>query len=121
MPAVAEALYYRAGEARRWIDQHRSDTTGYPARVLAQARAAAAHPTAARILVQEAASLADVEPIPHVDPIILDNLRHQARTGAQPLSTAHLAGIVTATDTTQPTATTLTWWLALLTWAGSPS
>ena len=37
MPAAAEALYYRATEARRWIDQHRSEPTGYPARVLARA------------------------------------------------------------------------------------
>jgi hypothetical protein len=121
MPAAAEALYYRAGEARRWIEQHRCEPTGYPARVLARARAAAATPTAARILLQEAASLADVQPAPDVDPVILDDLAHHARTAAPPLGAAHLAGIVAAADTTQPAAAVLTWWLALLTWGGIPS
>jgi hypothetical protein len=121
MSAAAEALYYRAGEARRWIDQHRSDSTGYPARVLARARAAAANPAAARILLQEAASLADVEPAPDVEPVILDDLQHHTRTAVQPLSAAHLAGIVAAAETIQPVAAVLIWWLALLTWGGFPS
>lgn len=119
IPAAAESLYYRAGEARHWIEQHRTAYTGYPARVLARARAAGANPDAARILFQEAASLAGVEPAPAVDPIRLDTVQHQARCAAQPLNPADLAGIVATTDTAQPTAITLTWWVALLTWGGS--
>lgn len=121
MPAAAEALYYHAGEARRWIDEHRTELAGYPCRVLARARAAAANPTAARILLQEAASLADVQHTPDVDPIVLDDLAHRCRAVAPPLSAAHLAGIVAATETTPPTDAILTWWLALLIWGGLPS
>jgi hypothetical protein len=121
MPAAAEALYYRALEARRWIDQHRTEPTGYPARVLTRARAAAANPAAARSLLQEAAALADVHAALDVDPIILDDLAHQVNTAAPPLSAAHLAGIVAAAETSSPVDAILTWWLALLTWVGLPS
>jgi hypothetical protein len=121
MPAAAEALYYRAGEARRWIDQNRTAPTGYPARVLARARAAVANPAAARILLQEAASLADVQPAPDVNPAVLDDMAHQVSTAAPPLSAAHLAVIVAAAETSPTVAAILTWWLALLTWAVLPS
>jgi hypothetical protein len=125
MPAAAEALYYRALEARRWIDQHRTDPTGCPFRILARARAAAANPAAnpaaSRSLLQEAAALADVYPAPDVDPIILGDLAHQVSIAAPPLSAADLAGIVVAAETSSTVAAILTWWLALLTWAGLPS
>jgi len=121
MPVAAQALYYHAGEARRWIDEHRTERAGYPSRVLARARAAAANAAAARILLQEAASLADVEQAPDVDLILLHALAHRGRAVAPPLSAAHLADIVAAADTTPPTDAILIWWLALLIWAGQPS
>ena len=121
MATAAEALYYRAGEACSWIDQHRIEPTGYPARVLARARGAAANPDAARMLLQEAASLADVQSAPDVDPVILEDLAHQVSTAVAPLSAAHLAGIVAAAETSPPVDVILIWWLALLTWAGMPS
>lgn len=118
MSMATEALYYRAGEARRWIVEHRADRDGYPARVLARARTAKT-PAATRILLQEAAALAGVEIAAALDPAILETLHHQSRTPARSLSTVELAALVADTTTNPSDAATLTWWLALLTWGAS--
>lgn len=118
MSMAAEALYYRAGEARRWISEHRADSTGHPARVLAHARATTT-PAATRILLQEAAFLAGLDRAPDIAPAVLDTLHHQSRTPARSLSAVELAALVADTTTNPSDAATLTWWLALLTWGGS--
>ena len=118
MSMAAEALYYRAGEARRWISEHRADSTGHPARVLAHARATTT-PAATRILLQEAAFLAGLDRAPDIAPAVLDTLHHQSRRPARSLSAVELAALVADTTTDPSDAATLTWWLALLTWGGS--
>lgn len=118
MSMAAEALYYRAGEARRWISEHSADSTGHPARVLAHARATTT-PAATRILLQEAAFLAGLDRAPDIAPAVLDTLHHQSRTPARSLSAVELAALVADTTTNPSDAATLTWWLALLTWGGS--
>lgn len=120
MSMAAEALYYRAGEARRWIGEHRTDTTGHPALVLARARTASTLP-AARNLLPEAASLAGLDSAPDVDPTILDTLHHRSRSAARRPSNVELAALVAETATNPAIAATLTWWMALLTWGGSAS
>lgn len=120
MSMATEALYYRAGEARRWIGEHRTDTSGHPAHVLAHARATS-NPAATRILLQEAAFLAGLDRAPDIDPAVLDTLHHQSRTTAPHLSAVELAALVADTTTNPAAAVTLTWWLALLTWGGSAS
>ena len=119
MSAAAETLYYCAGEARRWIDEHRTTPTGYPARVLARFRAT--DPARAAILLPEAGALAGVEPVSDVNPAILYDLAHQIHTTAAPLSSAHLAGLVAAVAPNPDVGAVLTWWVALLTWAEVPS
>jgi len=118
MPMATEALYYRAGEARRWIGEHRADTAGHPALVLGRARTACT-PAELRILLQEAASLTGLDTAPDISPAILDTLRHQSSNADRHLSTVELAALVADTTTHPATAVALTWWLALLTWGGS--
>lgn len=117
MPMATEALYYRAGEARRWIGEHRADTAGHPALVMARARTAST-PAEVRILLQEAASLAGIDTAPNIDPAILDTLRHQTGITDRHFSTFELAALVADTTTHPATAITLIWWLALLIWGG---
>jgi hypothetical protein len=120
MPAPA-VFYYQAGAARRWIDQHRDATTGYPARVLAGARAAATNHAAAASLLREAAALADVAPSTDVDPLLLEYLTDQIATTPTPLSSARLASMVAAVAADPDTGAVLTWWIALISGEGLPS
>jgi hypothetical protein len=119
-----------AAAARRWIAHHQptwdhgSDSdpgTGYPLAILTAARAEARCWFTAGLLLPEAASLADVAPIPRPSQRLLEALRHNAT--ADPAHHAHDLADVVGTQlenrTDAATLATLIWWYALLSWGAS--